>query len=39
MNEKGSWSNAIWRRLAEQGLLGLPFAEAEAASAPARWKP
>ena len=27
MAEKGGWSKAIWSRLAEQGLLGLPFAE------------
>src|ERR1700756_627225 len=27
MNEKGGWSKAIWSKLAEQGLLGLPFAE------------
>jgi pimeloyl-CoA dehydrogenase small subunit len=27
MKEKGGWSKAIWGRLAEQGLLGLPFAE------------
>ena len=27
MKEKGGWSKAIWNRLAEQGLLGLPFAE------------
>src|SRR6201991_1997839 len=25
--EKGGWSKAIWAKLAEQGLLGLPFAE------------
>jgi pimeloyl-CoA dehydrogenase small subunit len=29
MKEKGGWSQAIWGRLAEQGLLGLPFAEAD----------
>lgn len=29
MKEKGGWSRAIWRRLAEQGLLGLPFSEAD----------
>lgn len=29
MKEKGGWSRAIWGRLAEQGLLGLPFAEAD----------
>ncbi len=29
MKEKGGWSKAIWGRLAEQGLLGLPFAEAD----------
>ena len=28
MAEKGGWSKAIWSKLAEQGLLGLPFAEA-----------
>jgi pimeloyl-CoA dehydrogenase small subunit len=27
MSEKGGWSKAIWSKLAEQGLLGLPFAE------------
>src|SRR5271165_363027 len=27
MKEKGGWSQAIWGKLAEQGLLGLPFAE------------
>src|SRR6201999_4045897 len=27
MNEKGGCSPAIWSKLAEQGLLGLPFAE------------
>ncbi len=27
--EKGGWSKAIWGKLAEQGLLGLPFAEAD----------
>src|SRR5216684_626266 len=27
MAEKGGWSKAIWSKLAEQGLLGLPFAE------------
>src|SRR6201987_2631237 len=29
MKEKGGWSPAIWSKLAEQGLLGLPFAEAD----------
>jgi len=29
MKEKGGWSKAIWSKLAEQGLLGLPFAEAD----------
>lgn len=29
MREKGGWSKDIWSRLAEQGLLGLPFAEAD----------
>jgi len=29
MTEKGGWSKAVWGRLAEQGLLGLPFAEAD----------
>lgn len=29
MKEKGGWSRAIWSKLAEQGLLGLPFAEDE----------
>ena len=27
--EKGGWSKAIWGKLAEQGLLGLPFSEAD----------
>src|SRR5258706_6737742 len=27
MAEKGGWSKSAWSRLAEQGLLGLPFAE------------
>jgi len=27
MAEKGGWSKAVWSKLAEQGLLGLPFAE------------
>src|ERR1700745_3078143 len=25
--EKGGWSSAVWSKLAEQGLLGLPLAE------------
>lgn len=29
LKEKDGWSRAIWSRLAEQGLLGLPFAEAD----------
>jgi pimeloyl-CoA dehydrogenase small subunit len=29
MKEKGGWSKAVWGKLAEQGLLGLPFAEAD----------
>jgi pimeloyl-CoA dehydrogenase small subunit len=29
MAEKGGWSKAIWNKLAEQGLLGLPFAESD----------
>ena len=29
MQEKGGWSRAMWGKLAEQGLLGLPFAEAD----------
>jgi pimeloyl-CoA dehydrogenase small subunit len=29
MQEKGGWSKAVWVKLAEQGLLGLPFAEAD----------
>ncbi|MBR0691876.1 pimeloyl-CoA dehydrogenase small subunit [Bradyrhizobium lablabi] len=29
MAEKGGWSKAVWSKLAEQGLLGLPFAEAD----------
>lgn len=27
--EKGGWSKAVWGKLAEQGLLGLPFAETD----------
>src|SRR6202045_628563 len=27
MAEKGGWSKTVWGKLAEQGLLGLPFAE------------
>jgi pimeloyl-CoA dehydrogenase small subunit len=27
MAEKGGWSKAVWDKLAEQGLLGLPFSE------------
>src|ERR1700726_445417 len=27
MKEKGGWSKAVWSKLAEQGLLGLPFSE------------
>src|ERR1700759_2687126 len=27
--EKGGWSRQVWDKLAEQGLLGLPFAEAD----------
>jgi pimeloyl-CoA dehydrogenase small subunit len=27
MKEQGGWSRSIWNRFAEQGLLGLPFAE------------
>jgi pimeloyl-CoA dehydrogenase small subunit len=29
MKEKGGWSKVMWGKLAEQGLLGLPFAEAD----------
>jgi pimeloyl-CoA dehydrogenase small subunit len=29
MKEKGGWSKALWGKLAEQGLLGLPFAETD----------
>src|ERR1700749_5224602 len=29
MKERGGWSKAVWGKLAEQGLLGLPFAEAD----------
>src|SRR5690242_2464147 len=29
MAESGGWSKAMWGRLAEQGLLGLPFAESD----------
>ena len=27
MAEKGGWSQSVWGKLAEQGLLGLPFSE------------
>jgi len=27
MKEKGGWSKVVWGKLAEQGLLGLPFSE------------
>ena len=27
MAEKGGWSKTVWRKFAEQGLLGLPFSE------------
>ncbi|MGA2287195.1 pimeloyl-CoA dehydrogenase small subunit [Bradyrhizobium sp.] len=27
MKEKGGWSRGVWGKLAEQGLLGLPFTE------------
>jgi pimeloyl-CoA dehydrogenase small subunit len=27
--EKGGWSKGVWTKLAEQGLLGLPFSEAD----------
>src|SRR5258708_12580259 len=27
MAEKGGWSKTAWNKLAEQGLLGLPFSE------------
>jgi len=29
MKEKGGWSKTVWLKLAEQGLLGLPFSEAD----------
>ena len=29
MAEKGGWSKTVWSKLAEQGLLGLPFSEAD----------
>src|SRR5215467_10387955 len=29
MKERGGWSKAVWDKLAEQGLLGLPFSEAD----------
>ncbi len=25
VKEKGGWSKTVWNKLAEQGLLGLPF--------------
>src|SRR5215210_7920834 len=27
MTERGGWSKGVWSKLAEQGLLGLPFSE------------
>jgi pimeloyl-CoA dehydrogenase small subunit len=27
--EKGGWSKSVWEKLAEQGLLGIPFAETD----------
>ena len=27
MTEQGGWSKGVWSKLAEQGLLGLPFSE------------
>lgn len=27
--EKGGWSKTVWNKLAEQGLLGLPFSESD----------
>src|SRR5213595_3707540 len=27
--EKGGWSRSLWAKLAEQGLLGLPFSESD----------
>src|ERR1700748_2182865 len=27
--KKGGWSQQVWTKFAEQGLLGLPFAEAD----------
>src|SRR5947209_19211022 len=29
MAEKGGWSKGVWNKLAEQGLLGLPFSEGD----------
>ncbi|WP_456821964.1 pimeloyl-CoA dehydrogenase small subunit [Bradyrhizobium sp. USDA 4502] len=29
MTQTGGWSKAVWSKLAEQGLLGLPFEEAD----------
>jgi pimeloyl-CoA dehydrogenase small subunit len=29
MKEKGGWSQTIWNKFAEQGLLGLPFSEGD----------
>jgi len=29
LKEKGGWSRVVWSRFAEQGLLGLPFVEAD----------
>lgn len=29
MRTKGGWSTGVWSRFAEQGVLGLPFAEAD----------
>lgn len=32
MKEKGGWSKVMWSKFASQGLLGLPFAEADGGS-------
>src|ERR1700746_427049 len=36
--EKGGWSKLVWSKLAEQGLLGLPFAEADGGLGAGAWE-
>ena len=39
LHEPGGWSRAQWKRYAELGLLGLPFAEEHGGSAAGRSRP